>query len=58
MAMFSAVCRNTWKAFDVNAFEDGLEAALNAEQMNYARAMVTGPRRGERRCALHELPDL
>lgn len=35
-------CRNTWKAFDVNAFDDGLEAALNAEQINYARAMVTG----------------
>jgi hypothetical protein len=35
-------CRNTWKPFDVNAFDAGLEAALNSEQLNYARAMVTG----------------
>ncbi|WP_421855065.1 radical SAM protein [Oricola sp.] len=35
-------CRNNWQAFEGNAFEDGLEAALNSEQMSYARAMITG----------------
>ena len=34
-------CRNNWKAFDGNAFEDGLENALNTEQMQYARKMLT-----------------
>jgi hypothetical protein len=35
-------CRNNWQAFEGNAFEDGLGAALNSEQMTYARKMITG----------------
>jgi len=35
-------CRNNWKAFDGNVFEDGLEGALNSEQIQYARRMLTG----------------
>lgn len=34
-------CRNNWKAFDGNIFDDGLENALNTEQIQYARAMLT-----------------
>lgn len=34
-------CRNNWKAFDGNVFEEGYEAALNSDQMSYARAMLT-----------------
>lgn len=34
-------CRNCWQAFDGNAFDDGLEAVLNSEQMQYARRMLT-----------------
>lgn len=34
-------CRNNWKAFDGNVFEDGLDGALNSEQMQYARRMLT-----------------
>ena len=35
-------CRNNWKPFDGNVFEDGLEAALNSEQIAYARDMLRG----------------
>lgn len=35
-------CRNNWQAFEGNAFEDGLEATLNSDQMTHARAMITG----------------
>ncbi len=34
-------CRNNWKAFNGNIFDDGLENALNSEQIQYARAMLT-----------------
>ncbi len=34
-------CRNNWKAFDGNVFEDGLVGALNSKQMQYARKMLT-----------------
>jgi hypothetical protein len=34
-------CRNYWKGFDGNVFDDGLEGALNSEQMQYARRMLT-----------------
>ncbi len=34
-------CRNNWKAFDGNVFEDGLEGALNSRQIQYARRMLT-----------------
>ncbi|UCH40404.1 MAG: SPASM domain-containing protein [Gammaproteobacteria bacterium] len=34
-------CHNYWKAFDGNVFEDGLEGAVNSEQMQYARRMLT-----------------
>ena len=34
-------CRNCWKAFEGNAFEADLETALNSEQMQYARRMLT-----------------
>ncbi len=34
-------CRNCWKAFEGNVFEDGLEDALASEQMQYARRMLT-----------------
>ena len=34
-------CRNNWKAFDGNVFEDGLDGALNSEQIQYARKMLT-----------------
>jgi len=34
-------CRNNWKAFDANVFEQGLEGAMNSEQLSYARAMLT-----------------
>ncbi len=34
-------CHNYWKAFDGNVFEDGIETAVNSEQMQYARRMLT-----------------
>ena len=34
-------CHNYWKAFEGNVFEDGLDSALNSEQMQYARRMLT-----------------
>ena len=34
-------CRNHWKAYEGNVFEDGFEQALNSEQMRYARRMLT-----------------
>lgn len=34
-------CRNNWKAFDANVFEEGFDAALNSEQMTHARAMLS-----------------
>lgn len=34
-------CRNHWKAYDGNVFEDGFENTLNSEQMQYARRMLT-----------------
>lgn len=34
-------CRNHWKAYDGNVFEDGLDKVLNSEQMQYARRMLT-----------------
>ncbi|MDD9911089.1 MAG: radical SAM/SPASM domain-containing protein [Ahrensia sp.] len=33
-------CRNNWKPFDANVFEQGLEGAMNSEQLSYARAML------------------
>lgn len=33
-------CRNNWKPFDSNIFEDGYENAINSDQMKYARAML------------------
>ena len=35
-------CRNFWGEFGGNAFEDGLEAAVNSEGMRYARRMLLG----------------
>lgn len=34
-------CRNFWMNFGGNAFEDGLEDAINHETMRYARRMLT-----------------
>ncbi len=34
-------CRNNWKAFEGNIFEDGMVGVLNSEQMQYARKMLT-----------------
>ena len=34
-------CRNYWKGWDGNVFEDGLEGALSSEQMQYGRRMLT-----------------
>lgn len=33
-------CRNNWKAFDANIYENGLEGALNSEQLQYTRKML------------------
>lgn len=35
-------CRNFWMNFGGNAFEDGLDEAVNHETMRYARRMLTG----------------
>ena len=35
-------CRNFWMNFGGNAFDDGLQEALNHETMRYARRMLTG----------------
>lgn len=35
-------CANFWKPFEKNAFTDGLHAAINSPNMNYARSMLTG----------------
>jgi len=35
-------CRNYWGGFGANAFEDGLDAAMNSEKMVYARRMLEG----------------
>ena len=34
-------CRNYWKGWDGNVFEDGIEGALSSEQMQYGRRMLT-----------------
>ena len=33
-------CRNNWKPFDSNVFDEGFGNAVNSEQMRYARAML------------------
>ena len=33
-------CRNNWKPFNSNVFDDGYENAINSEQMRYARSML------------------
>jgi hypothetical protein len=35
-------CVNYWKAFDTNAFSDGLDAAANHPDLDYARSMLMG----------------
>jgi hypothetical protein len=35
-------CINHWGTFGGNAFEDGVEPAVNNDKMEYARAMLTG----------------
>jgi hypothetical protein len=37
-------CCNYWKAFDGNAFTDGLVDVLNSEPITYARLMLQGAR--------------
>jgi MoaA/NifB/PqqE/SkfB family radical SAM enzyme len=49
--------RNFWGDFGGNAFTDGLRAAVNAEPMRYARAMLTGraPARDDIPCTTCEI---
>ncbi len=35
-------CRNNWQPFKGNAFRDGLDQALNGDDISYARAMLEG----------------
>jgi MoaA/NifB/PqqE/SkfB family radical SAM enzyme len=50
-------CRNFWGDFGGNAFRDGLEAAVNHEKMQHARAMLQGkaPPRDDIPCTTCEL---
>ncbi len=45
-------CRNFWMEFGGNAIEEGLEAVMNSEKMEYARQMLTGaaPQRDDIPC--------
>jgi MoaA/NifB/PqqE/SkfB family radical SAM enzyme len=50
-------CRNFWGDFGGNAFTDGLDACLNHEKMQYARAMLRGqkPPRDDIPCSTCEM---
>ena len=50
-------CRNFWGDFGGNAFTDGLTDSINNEQMNYARAMLSGqkPPRDDIPCTTCEI---
>jgi MoaA/NifB/PqqE/SkfB family radical SAM enzyme len=50
-------CRNFWGEFGGNAFQDGLEAAVNSERITYARQMLMGvaPERAELPCTSCDL---
>jgi MoaA/NifB/PqqE/SkfB family radical SAM enzyme len=50
-------CRNFWGDFGGNAFTDGLSDSINNEQMNYARAMLSGqkPPRDDIPCTTCEI---
>ena len=40
--LLTGCCRNFWGDFGANAFADGLDRALNAEPLRYAKAMLEG----------------